>query len=186
MSDPIDPYAPPTANLEVEAPKTETLGVPFFATSVTKVWLYSLSSLSLYLLYWHYKQWSAYRAAKGRDISPFWRTFFSPFFVFELFPLMAAQANMQTNAVGLAAIYTAASVISNVASRLNDNVWVIGLIAILPVAIMQGGVNEYLAKAYPSADKNDRIGGGGVVLIIIGVIWWLLILAGMLLPDDPS
>lgn len=185
MNEPIDPYAPPSANLETAPEQKDTTPLPFFATSVAKVWLYSLASVSLYFLYWHYKQWRAYGDAKHANISPFWRTVFSPFFVFELFPEIVAQTSAKANGMAMAGLYAATTVIANVGSRFNDDIWMVGLIAIFPVATMQAAINDYLRRAYPNADKNDKIGAGGVVLLIVGGILWLLILIGTFLPEPP-
>jgi hypothetical protein len=57
----------------------------FHPVSIIKFFLLSTISLGIYSLYWFWRCWRRYRITEGEDISPFWRAFFSIFWIIPLF-----------------------------------------------------------------------------------------------------
>ena len=56
----------------------------FFPVSRFKLLVMSLVTFGLYEIFWFYKNWQLFKAKTGSDISPFWRTVFRVFFIYEL------------------------------------------------------------------------------------------------------
>jgi len=56
--------------------------LPFYCVSTMKFSILSLATFGLYELFWFYKNWAIVRARSDRDISPFGRALFSPFFCY--------------------------------------------------------------------------------------------------------
>ncbi len=56
--------------------------LPFYCVSPTKLAVLSVATFGFYELFWFYRNWTLLKERSGRDISPFWRAFFSPFFYY--------------------------------------------------------------------------------------------------------
>ncbi|RKY52196.1 MAG: hypothetical protein DRP89_08050 [Candidatus Neomarinimicrobiota bacterium] len=66
--------------------KEEVAAKPLYVSvSKQKFFLFSLLTSNFYEFYWFYKNWELIKKRTGRKISPFWRTWFSPFFCLDLF-----------------------------------------------------------------------------------------------------
>jgi hypothetical protein len=59
--------------------------IAYLDVSPTRFLILTLLSLGLYRLYWNYKNWKAIKEAEKINISPFWRTIFTGFFIHALF-----------------------------------------------------------------------------------------------------
>lgn len=69
-----------------------------FVLPVWKLAFMSVATLSLYELYWSYKNWVTIKHSEGSKIHPFWRAFFAKFTAYALFK------RLQVRPAGLLAI----------------------------------------------------------------------------------
>lgn len=145
---------------------------PFFRVSTTKFLVLSLTTLSLYELYWFYKNWQLIRAREGTDISPAARTLFAFFFCYQAFCRVrdypAPGAKNESLAAGALAI---GWIVTALLWRLPDPYGLLSLAAVVfmvPVQVAAERVNQAVA---PSSDPNDRF----------SVINWVTVAAGGLL-----
>lgn len=67
----------------------------FCVVSIPKFVILFLCIGSPYILYWFYRNWTAYRNATKADILPGWRAFFSLFFIFSLFAKIQSRLEAQ-------------------------------------------------------------------------------------------
>lgn len=65
----------------------------FYPVSLTKFIILSAVTLGIYQIYWTYRNWQWIRIVQEEQISPFWRTVFSGFTNFSLFPRFAKTAD---------------------------------------------------------------------------------------------
>ena len=79
-----NPFAPPTAVVK-DVPARRGAATPYLAVSLLKLAVLSICTLTLYELYWFYRQWRSVKAGEGGGISPFWRAFFAVIFCYALF-----------------------------------------------------------------------------------------------------
>lgn len=188
----LNPFQPPRVETGSPVKQGSDEEVSYFTVSTTKLLLLTLCSFQLYLLYWMYCQWDAVRNSpiNRRDLSPFWRTVFSVFFVHELFRGMRQRTSEAGVAGGtsesmLATIYVVALIIGSVGDRLHiPGAWLISFLVILPVYVMQGEVNAAVAKTNPHADMNTRYTPLNIVVIVLGGLLWVLAIIGLLLPGE--
>ena len=73
-------YATPEA--DVTAPATDE--PRYYVVSPTKFMLLSVLTLTLYFVYWFYRNWKLIAQRDPSSIMPFWRAFFSPIWTFAL------------------------------------------------------------------------------------------------------
>jgi hypothetical protein len=152
--------------------------LPFYCVSTLKLSVLSLATFGLYELFWFYKNWVLVRVRSGRDISPFWRAFFSPVFCYPF----ASAVNSAAESVNIAprirpgpiaAIYAGLLLLQ----RLPDPYWLICLfsfVPLIPVARQIRTVHETLRPGFESA-----IGWGGwsyTTLAIGGIVTGLAVI----------
>ncbi|MDR0278295.1 MAG: hypothetical protein LBJ37_10465 [Paucimonas sp.] len=56
----------------------------FYVVSVRKMAIMTICTFGLYLTYWNYRNWAAYKRASGDEVIPFLRALFSIFFLYAL------------------------------------------------------------------------------------------------------
>ncbi len=69
--------------------------IPYIGGAWLKFLFLDLISVGLYKFYWIYENWEAIKQAEKRNISPFWRTIFSVFFVYSFFKRIYYAAKSQ-------------------------------------------------------------------------------------------
>ncbi len=72
-----------------------TVSGSFRPMSISKFLVMSISTFGVYLFYWFWRCWRRHQQTEGVAISPFWRAFFSIFWVFELFKAARSKAELQ-------------------------------------------------------------------------------------------
>ena len=80
MDEAIDQYRAPDASVE-----TPEIGLPFFVVGTTKFVVLFLSTFTIYMLYWWYRQWRQQRDIARVSANPVLRAIFSIFFAHVLF-----------------------------------------------------------------------------------------------------
>jgi hypothetical protein len=187
MDDERNPYAPP-----VEEPyrpgtmRTSEEAPPYYPVSTVKLVVLSVMTFRLYDLYWMYKQWKAIRDHSGVDLSTFWRTVFSVWFVYALFVdvrhrSVLADLRGDIPAGVLATLYIVFTILGRIGDKIDSTaLWFMGFLAVLPLISMQGAINRYVRHHDPNADMNERFGAGSIIAILVGAPIWALILFGLL------
>ena len=144
-----------SAEIEIAVNRGTGTELPFYCVSTMKLSILSLVTFGLYELFWFYKNWVLVRARSGRDISPFWRAFFSPFFCYS-FATAVNSAAESVNVVqritprSIAAIYAGLILLQ----RLPDPYWLIcffSFVPLIPVARQIRTVHEAIRPGFESA-----------------------------------
>jgi hypothetical protein len=185
MSEEVNPYAPPVSTDEPQ-PQPSGDGEPtlYYAASPLKVVLLTFATFGLYQVYWVYKQWQAVRIQTRESFSPSWRALFDIFFVNRLFPYIrgdvaAADVKVTMGTGALIAIFIVGEIVSRVTVRLETGwVWILGYVSVVPLAILQGEINQYLARRHPKLLRGSGFGAGAMALLVLGAICWALIAYG--------
>lgn len=189
-------YAPPEA--DVTAPTTDQ--PRYYVVSPTKFMLLSVLTLTLYFVYWFYKNWKLIKDADKEDTWPPVRGFFYIFFTHSLFSdvqsnLEGQQRSFGWNPTMLATLFVILTVVLNVA----DRVLPIESIPVLAMAMPFVGtiiVSALLLQAQKAINfAADDVGGtGNAKLTAINWVWmllggalWLLALIGIFaVATDPT
>jgi hypothetical protein len=186
MHDATNPYAPPQAEGAAPRSARETAASQYFAPSTAKVAVLGVATLGLYQTYWLYRQWKAVRARRGEDLSPFWRAVFDVIFVGRLFRVLRAEVEgaevRTTGDTGTLIIgFIVVEILSRAAARMDSGwLWLLGVVSVVPIVILQGEINQLLARRDPHGPPPEGFGVGAVVALVLGVLSWGLIILGLL------
>lgn len=163
-----------------------TEGQPwYFEVATTKFVVMSIVTFGIYDLYWVYQQWQCERARTGEDLSPFWRTFFTPIWTFSLFRRIS-RVSEETGTGGIPhQAYALIYFLSIFTVRLPDPYWLISVLGFVPMIPVQSAATRVNQTVAPGAPPNDRYTLPNVVMIVVGLLMLLLVIVGMLLPVDP-
>ena len=168
--------------------------IEYFAISPKRLALFSVLTLSIYEIYWFYKNWQAVKNTEGQKISPFWRAIFPVFFCYSLFKkvLESAKSHAYQGSYSpgwLATAYILLLVIGNGLSRVESYdvgfnlIWLIIAIATcIPLLSVQKAINFNNERIKGSPVLKHGFSGGEVTLIVVGVILFLLVLLGTFSP----
>jgi hypothetical protein len=175
----IDGYPAPPMPTPPSPPVSEA--GELHAVEVFKLLLLSIVTLGMYEIFWFYRNWSRVRE-RGRDISPFWRAFFSPLWCFSLFDEVrdqadAAQVKVRWPPIPLALAYFVLSVVW----RLPDPWWLLTFVSVLPMVPVQLTINELAVRrgVRPDATLNAK----HIVVIVVGGIVLFLGVLGTIFPE---
>jgi hypothetical protein len=159
----------------------------YFPVSPAKFVVMSLASFGIYGFYWFYRNWVLERAHTNEELSPFWRTFFAPLWIYSLLRRMReAAAAAQVAPTWRAEISAVGYIVITCGLFLPDPYWLVSLLVVVPLVPVQRTVNALNAVLAPETPKNDAYTGWNVVVIVVGVIFYLLLILGMMapVPDD--
>jgi uncharacterized membrane protein len=148
---------------------------PYFPVARQKLIVMSVTTLSMYQIYWFYKNWQRMNARKGSGGSPFWRAVAAPITAHGLFADVRtdAQSRFLTvgwSSAGLAVIYFGLAL----CCFLDYPWWTIALgsvFALLPVHATMEEVNRRVA---PNAPRNDGFSAMDVVITVLGIALTIL------------
>jgi len=179
----INPYEPPKSVVLKDVARTDS--PIFFTTSTLKFVVMSICTFGLYELYWFYKNWVLIEAKTGKNIMPFWRAFFAPFWAYSCFKHVKTSANenqvSETLSTGLlAAMYFIAVGIS----LAPDPYWLVGFfgfVFIIPVNSVAVDCNR---KLIPEYENNEAFTGWNWFGVVIGGLFLVLSLVGTFLPQE--
>ena len=156
--------APPTA-----------VDAPYFPVARQKLIVMSVTTLSMYQIYWFYRNWQRINARAGSGGSPFWRALAAPLTAHGLFADVRTEAQSRFitpgwSSAGLAVIYFALTL----CCFLDYPWWTIALgsvFALLPVHATMEEVNQ---KVAPSASRNESYSAIDAVVIVLGIALTIL------------
>ncbi|WP_144006835.1 hypothetical protein [Pelomonas sp. KK5] len=171
-----NPFAPPAAAVQdMQPPPASLAPTPWFAISTTKLLVMTLCTLSLYEIYWFYRQWAAVKLREQSDVLPAARAIFPVFFCYSLFAKVRGRG-----AAGLAAGPLATGwIITALLWRAPGAIGMIPLAGVLFLLPVQSAMNNQNEVSVPGHEPNARFtlwnwlaivpGGLLLVLALIGV-----------------
>ena len=158
---------------EIEIPVNRGTGaeLPFYCVSAMKLSILSLVTFGLYEPFWFYKNWVLVRAKSGRNISPFWRACFSPFFCYSFASVVNSSAEsvniVQRIRPGpIAAIYAGLLLLQ----RLPDPYWLICLFSFLPLIPVARQIRTVHEAIRPGFESATGWGAWSYVTLAVGGI----------------
>lgn len=179
-----NPYAPPTAAVDDVRPEESAAQPPFFAVSLTKLLIMSVCTLSLYELYWFYRNWKCIKARERTNISPAPRAIFAYFYCYQCFSRIRDYDVEKTNRSNLAAGALAAGwIVTTLLWKLPDPYWWFSELAVFFLLPVQARVNQLNAEANPAHDRNARLRGWNWLAVVLGGALVLLAMVGTLMPE---
>ena len=161
--------APAPAPARSAPPVAESDEPLYFAVSPLKMTLMSICTAGLYEFYAIYKHWQVLQRRTGLPISPFWRGFFAPIFVFDLFKRIREEAEeagllVKWTPSGMGWAFFAISM----AWRLPDPYSLVSYLSFIPLLSVQQTVSALHAARAPRAATNSGFTPGNVMTLIIG------------------
>jgi hypothetical protein len=146
------------------------ISAPYFPVSRQKLIVMSVTTLSMYQIYWFYKNWMLLNARKGSGGSPFWRALAAPITAHGLFADVRTDAQSRFVAVGwssagLAVIYFALTL----CCFLDYPWWTIALGSVFALVPVHGTMEEVNRKVAPSAPRNDGYSAVDALIIVVGI-----------------
>ncbi|MFB3881671.1 MAG: DUF4234 domain-containing protein [Armatimonadota bacterium] len=160
---------------------------------VQPVWhlvLLSIATFGVYPVYWFYKSWQQVGEYTGKAMSPGWRTvgLFVPIlglvFIYDLLTdvshMLTAKAMKATVNPGWVLGMLIAGA---VCWRLPDPLWLLGQLAVLPLAIVQSDMNRLWGASIPDKPIRSRLSPAEIAVLVLGGILMVLVLLGLALPE---
>jgi len=148
---------------------------PYFPVARQKLIVMSVTTLSMYQIYWFYKNWQRMNARKGSGGSPFWRAVAAPITAHGLFADVRTDAQSRFLAVGwssagLAVIYLGLAL----CCFLDYPWWTIALGSVFALLPVHATMEEVNRKVAPNAPRNDGYSAMDVVIIVLGIALTIL------------
>jgi hypothetical protein len=146
------------------------IAAPYFSVARQKLIVMSVTTLSLYQIYWFYRNFQATNARSGSGVSPFWRAIAAPLTAHGLFEGVRTDAKSRFIAVswssaGLAAIYF----LLTLCCFLDYPWWTIALCSVFALVPAHATMEEVNRKVAPAAPRNDRYSAMNGVAIAAGI-----------------
>lgn len=173
-------FQPPVATTDVSN------GAPlYFSVSPTKLAVMNVCTLGFYGAYWVYKQWQTIKHNEGSNISPFWRTIFSIFYLRALFRSVKETAALyDVEANYRPGVLMFAFIALNCCSRLGSGGWLISLLDFYPLMVVQKVANQINATVAPAHDRNENFTAGNIIVCLLGGLFLALALVGTFLVTE--
>jgi hypothetical protein len=148
---------------------------PYFPVSRQKLIVMSVTTLSMYQIYWFYQNYQRTNARAGGGGSPFWRAIAAPVTAHGLFARVRTDAQsrfipVSWSSAGLAVIYFGVTLLC----FFDYPWWTLALgsvFALLPVHATMEAVNR---KVAPKGPRNDHYSVSNAVWVAIGIALTIL------------
>jgi hypothetical protein len=189
-------YAPPTSDLTT-IPGSEA--AHFYVTSQKKLIVLFICTFGLYMMFWYYKNWRAYKNANPSDddaqsVWPVPRAIFPVFFTHSLFSKvkdhapdneLVAQWEEGTNATLIVVLLIASNILSRMAGE------TVGILDLLSVLLLAPLLFLFMhAQRMINASCNDPQGAQNSNFTIANYCWCavggaliVLVIVGAMLPE---
>ncbi|MEG4045185.1 hypothetical protein [Microcoleus sp. Pol17_C1] len=155
----------------------------FFPVSRLKLLVMSLVTFGLYQTFWFYKNWQLFKAATGRDISPFWRAFFSGIFFYPLLREIRSWAKSYCVAPNFSPFMLTIAWIGLLQCvRLPKPYLLVSFFSIIALLPVQENVNKLNCVAAPNHNPNSRFSAWNIATIAVGGSLTVLAIVGTLMP----
>ena len=151
------------------------IAAPYFSVARQKLIVMSVTTLSLYQIYWFYRNFQATNVRTGGGASPFWRAIAAPITAHGLFDGVRTDAQSRFIAVnwsstGLAAIYF----LLTLCCFLDYPWWTIALCSVFAVVPANATTEQINRRIAPAAPRNDRYSAMDGVAIAAGIALTIL------------
>ncbi len=153
------------------------------AIAIWKFILLSVVTFGLYELYWFYKTWKFLKERNNLNISPFWRTVFSPLYagsnaehVLNLSKTVNYQGSYSPIIIGLTYFGI------NLTNYLSKPYMLIAILAFIPVIPIVRAMNYYWQQENPNLPQKDFT-AWQIILIILGAVLVIFTILGTFYPD---
>ncbi|MBS0377271.1 MAG: hypothetical protein JSS29_02205 [Proteobacteria bacterium] len=160
---------------------------PFFAVSTRKFVILSFATLGLYQFYWFYENWRCIRDREEPDILPFWRAFFSYFFIIPLLLCIHDYPRGKEPGETLPAVLLGVAwIVVNLLWKLPEpyNLVTLGTpLFLVPAQLAAQKANDLAA---PGHERNDRLTLVNWVWIVVGTAFLILAIIGTFVPDPDT
>jgi hypothetical protein len=148
---------------------------PYFPVARQKLIVMSMTTLSMYQIYWFYKNYERVRARTGGGGSPFWRAVAAPITARGLFAQVRTDAQTRFIAVswsagGLAVIYLGLTLLC----FFDYPWWTLALGSVFALLPAHATMEEVNRKVAPNAPWNDGYSVTDVVFIVLGIALTIL------------
>ena len=149
----------------------------FFPVTSNKLAVLSICTWGLYDYYWFYKNWSRIAERTPRTISPFWRTFFLPFWVRSCFREIREAGTSLRIPNPFDENWSALIYILFYFSSLflPEFYWWVSIFSFIPLVVANRYASSINALQGPDYDRNDEFSVSNWIWIIVGA--GLLVLA---------
>ena len=166
---------------EIELTRATGEDPPFYCVSPTKFLLLAFSSLGVYQIIWFYKNWKLVKARTGRDISPFARALFSPWYCYDLARTVdSAAASVQLTQRIRPGLIAGLYAVLLMSERLPDPYWMICLFSFVPLLPIVRQIREIHGAIRPGFDFAVGWGGWSITTVTLGVpVIALLLFSGI-------
>ncbi len=185
-----DPYAAP-ATLPVAPPvlPVRSPGLPdaeavsdaavYYAPPSWKIIVLSLTTLSLYPIYWFWRNWQAIKRETGGTQWPWARALFAPIWSYFCFSALDAAASSRRRNLAFApGLLAAAFFLLNLASRLPNAGWMVALFTFVPILPVNSLLRRYHSDERVDTEQMDRFGVWHIVVSLLGGFLLLLAVIG--------
>lgn len=153
--------------------------------SEVKLVVMALATLGFYELYWFYRNWRLRKQVRRSDVSPFWRTFFAPFFAFSLFEDVASEAReLRVSRGWTPGEVGVAFFVLSLTWRLPDPFSLVSLFSFVPLVFVQRTINRVNERSANPAAVNARYSAWNIAGIVVGAVLLLLLLVGTFAPGE--
>lgn len=145
--------------------------------SVRKLVILSVATGGLYQLAWFYRNWWLVGVRKRQRYSAIARSLFFIVFIYPLFRDIRASADRYGVITALSPGAVAASyLIFGFIALVDDSLLPIGVLTVIPLAMVQALVNRINAVVAPDAYRNEQLTGLQKVFTPIGCLFFLVII----------
>lgn len=157
----------------------------FFPVSRFKLFVMSLLTLGLYQIFWFYKSWQLFKAETGRNISPFWRAFFSGIFFYPLLKEIKIWAKSYCVDANFSPfMLTIIWIGLSQCVRLPKPYLLVSLLSLIVLLPVQEVVNKLNSVVAPNHNPNDRFSVWNILTIAVGGSLTVLGIIGSLIPAN--
>jgi O-antigen/teichoic acid export membrane protein len=181
-----NPFAPPNSLIQDVSSRSAVANenTPWFLVSVTKLFIMSLCTLTLYQVYWLYQHWRRVKRREGLDINPAARSIFGVFFCYQLFAKIRDFERPDHSPSSLAAGALAAGwIVATLLWRLPDPYWWVAMSSMLFTLPVQAQANANNAAVDPNHVINSRLTALNWVAVVVGGLLLFLAVVGTLMPQ---
>ncbi len=180
-------YNAPETEL-IDDSNADTTGDMFYVVSKRKLTVMFIGTMSLYSLYWVFKNWRNYSDYIDERIMPIMRAIFQIFFMHSLFNKVDDDLKAQGKSFDwapnmVATIYVVASVVSQLLDRLAEievgPQWLeFGSVLCLPILLItllkaQDAIN--LSQNDPKGESNNRFTVWNILWLVPFALLWLFV-----------
>lgn len=192
----INPYEAPRSDVGADENLVQdSVLAQFYVVSPKKFAILFVSTLSIYSLYWFYKNWSQYKKASKTKLWAVPRAIFAVLFIHNLFKkvdkaILDGAVIHAWNPNLLAWLFILLAVSSRVLDRLAAKSVFSPYSDLLSIAValLEGGVlykAQFAINAAcndPEGKTNETLTTSNIIIVLIGAIIWTLTIIGVVYP----